>query len=308
MLKKIDFLIIGAQKSGTTSLFHYLRMHPEIFMPSMKEIAYFSDDLKFRKGFEWYLNYYFGSAKYNQIKGEASPQYMAALESPKRIRAYLPGVRLIAILRNPIDRAFSGYSMMVRKKIESKSFAEIIDVQKKHIIYDSEDMLSKKCVIADTDYLQLGMYGAILDHYLKYFKRDQIKIVFTEDLKASPEKIVKGLLKFVGASDQILPSNIGKKYHQGGKLRYQVIQDIMNSSFYQQKLQPVKRFVPKRFKGMGYWVQQWNVIPQRSEIDDVGLREEMSQIFKKDVEFLEDRFKVRVPWQEFITSRETAVL
>lgn len=122
---KVDFLVIGAQKSGTTSLFHYLRAHPRIHIPFVKEIGFFSNERKFRKGVQWYLKH-FSDAEPHQIVGEVSPQYMAHPAAPGRIHSLFPDTRLIAVLRNPIDRAHSAYRMAVRRGGEKRAVEEAL--------------------------------------------------------------------------------------------------------------------------------------------------------------------------------------
>lgn len=119
-INKVDFLVIGAQKSGTTSIFNYLSSHPSIFMPQCKEVCFFTRD--FERGVDWYFSNYFPSAPASSIKGEASPHYMYFKNVPERIASLFPDIKLIAVLRNPITRAYSHYQMTVRRNLEKRSF------------------------------------------------------------------------------------------------------------------------------------------------------------------------------------------
>lgn len=122
---EVDFIVIGAQKAGTTSLFHYLRAHPRIHIPLVKEIGFFSSERKFRKGVAWYLKQ-FADVHPQQIVGDVSPQYMAHPAAPARIHGLFPDTRLIAILRNPVDRAHSGYRMAVRRGGEKRTVEQAL--------------------------------------------------------------------------------------------------------------------------------------------------------------------------------------
>jgi hypothetical protein len=133
---RLDFLVIGAQKAGTTSLFEYLRLHPEIHMPPGKEVPYFSDDGMVAHGWEAYLGQTFAGTDPSLSWGTASPQYMAGAVLmpagpvggapervvPERIRERLPEARLVAILRDPVARAESHHRMMRLRGEEPRSF------------------------------------------------------------------------------------------------------------------------------------------------------------------------------------------
>src|SRR3712207_6690007 len=103
-----DFVIIGTQRGGTTSLYHYLSKHPEVLPALRKEIHFF--DLNFDRGLDWYLAHF---ARQDQpgLVGEASPLYMFHRDVPERVRRVLPNAKFIALLRNPVDRAYSQYQM-----------------------------------------------------------------------------------------------------------------------------------------------------------------------------------------------------
>src|SRR5512134_2872554 len=106
-MKKLDFIIIGAQKAGTTALFRYLRRHPRIYMPLEKEIPFFSDDVLYARGWEQFARRYYGHAPPDRLWGKATPRYMIHPDCPSRIRATMPDTRLIALLRDPIERCIS---------------------------------------------------------------------------------------------------------------------------------------------------------------------------------------------------------
>lgn len=103
-----NFLIVGAARAGTTSLYYYLKQHPDVFMSPKKEIDFFDVDKNFEKGLDWYERYFEGYTGQKAI-GEASPLYMYLEKVPKRIAKVIPDVKLIFILRNPVDRAYSHY-------------------------------------------------------------------------------------------------------------------------------------------------------------------------------------------------------
>ncbi|MEO0854539.1 MAG: sulfotransferase domain-containing protein, partial [Cyanobacteria bacterium J06648_11] len=128
-----NFLIIGAQKAGTTSLYAYLRQHPCVHAPDMRELHYFTHN--FNRGLTWYKSQFpsspvrfFDTVVRRQpfLSGESSPTYLLYPQVPRRVAALIPEVKLIALVRNPVDRAYSHYSMMVRRRFETLSFADAI--------------------------------------------------------------------------------------------------------------------------------------------------------------------------------------
>jgi hypothetical protein len=116
--RNVDFLVIGAQKSGATSLFEYLQCHPELYLPPSKEVSFFVEASKFPRGH---------GADEDKLWGEVCPSYMGHTSAPANIYANRPDMKLVAILRNPIDRAYSHYRMTSRREVENRSFRWAIE-------------------------------------------------------------------------------------------------------------------------------------------------------------------------------------
>ncbi|MGH9436648.1 MAG: sulfotransferase family protein, partial [Terriglobia bacterium] len=112
--RRLNFFVIGAMKAGTTSLHYYLKEHPGLFLPIEKEIPFFAMDELYERGMDWYLDEFFSKAGTGQLLGTVSPPYMLNSKAAERIYRALPDVKLIALLRDPIDRAKSQYKMLVR--------------------------------------------------------------------------------------------------------------------------------------------------------------------------------------------------
>ena len=210
-----NFLIIGAQKSGTTSLFSYLTRHPDIIPPVKKEIHYF--DLNFKKSIDWYKSFF---PKKNEMKdgnvtGEASPQYMLFPHVMPRIKAMLPKVKLIMILRNPVTRAYSHYNHQVRMKREIRSFEEAIAMETERI-KNSYDRIVSGELIKDSNfmhysYLERGKYCYQIENVLKFFDRKNVLIVQNEKFKTNPQAQYDRILNFLGLP--IFSVDFTKKYN-----------------------------------------------------------------------------------------------
>lgn len=187
------YIIAGAMRSGTTALNSYLRQHPEIGVSSDKETHFF--DRNFDKGLDWYRSLFPEEGRFRAV-GEATPNYMFSVTALDRLQETLPDVKLVLILRNPIDRAYSHYwHDRVRNKV-SMDFDEIVQVE----IADQG---------SDFDYLARGMYGKQVDEILKRFPRDSVLIQIFEDMAANPRDVYSTVCRFIGVDDSFDPEGLG---------------------------------------------------------------------------------------------------
>jgi hypothetical protein len=196
-----DFIIIGTQRGGTTSLYRYLSEHPEIGAALRKEVHYF--DRYYDKGLDWYLAH-FPEAGQAPVVGEASPYYLFHPAVPERVRAAIPRGKFIALLRNPVDRAYSQYQMKVRHGFESLSFEEAIAAERERLS-SSDDPLSSAW--RHHYYLGRGLYLDQLQRWLTVFPREQLLIVKSEEMFEEPGRIVQQTLAFLG-----LPPRSSRRY------------------------------------------------------------------------------------------------
>ena len=181
----IDFLGIGAQKSGTSWVYACLYEHPEICSP-IKEIHFFSRP-RFVKGKAWYASH-FNKCETDQKKGEFSTSYLYSKEAPERIKKLYPDVKLIAIVRNPVDRAFSQYRNAIKAgEIEpDRPFSEYVKAE-------------RSCI-------EQGKYAEQLARYYKHFSQAQVLILVYEDSKQDPAQFIKKIYHFLEVDDSFCPS------------------------------------------------------------------------------------------------------
>jgi hypothetical protein len=195
-----DFIILGAMKAGTTSLFYWLKDHPEVQLPEAKELNFFSDDRKWKRGLESYAANYAHVAP-GKVTGEASPAYLFPSNSTKvakRIALALPSVRLIALLREPLSRARSHYQHQVRRAREKRTFHECL-----------ADL--------DSEYVQGSCYAAALAPYYAHFDADQILTVPFAELVGRSDETWFEVLSFLGLHEQSRPTqkhNVTANAHQ----------------------------------------------------------------------------------------------
>ncbi|MBU1156276.1 MAG: sulfotransferase domain-containing protein [Proteobacteria bacterium] len=182
-----SFLVIGAQRSGTTSLFQVLRRHPQVFIPDVKEVNFFFHDNHYRRGVEYYQSVFADAAPSSLAVGEASPGYICKPGVAGRIHELLPSVKLVAVLRNPVDRAYSQYWDNRRFLAEPLSFEQAIDVA-----------LTPEYRHGERGYFSRGAYIDQIESYLELFKREQMLVLIFEDLKKDPEAVFSRCFEFLG--------------------------------------------------------------------------------------------------------------
>lgn len=183
-------LIIGAQKGGTTSLFTYLAQHPDVLPPLTKEVHYF--DFNYSRGTEWYRGRfpYSHRLRHGSLTLDASPYYLVHPLVPQRAAQLLPKVKLVALLRNPVERAHSHYQHEVRGGRESLSFAEAIDKESERLAGEEERLRNDPGYYSFNhhrySYTRRGLYIEQLRHWTQHFPRSQLLIIPSEWLFRDP--------------------------------------------------------------------------------------------------------------------------
>jgi Sulfotransferase domain len=212
-----DFLVIGAQKGGTTALYAYLRWHPAVLGPSWKEVSFF--DRHYRRGARWYRGQFPNAARIALARrrtgsaprvGEASPSYMFHPLAPERVRALVPGVRLIAILRDPVERAFSHYNHERALGREPLTFEQAIEREEARTAGEVERMCADPAYFSHAwwnwTYLARGRYADQLERWLAVFPREQLLALTSEELSARPAEEYARVLAFLGLPPHALDS------------------------------------------------------------------------------------------------------
>ncbi len=194
-----DFLIIGAQKCGTTSLYCYLAEHPQIVTVPHKEVHFF--DLNYDRGLAWYDACFPPSNKPDSIVGEASPYYLFHPQVPARVYQHFREIKLIVLLRNPVDRAISQYYHEVKLGFEKLSLEEAIACEPERLRGEVEKLSTDPNYYSYNHqhytYLSRGRYLEQLQRWQTYFSPDQFLILKTEDLYANPKEILGEVLNFL---------------------------------------------------------------------------------------------------------------
>jgi len=180
-------------------------------MPLKKEIPFFATRIYPKKSINWYKAFFpIKFLKRNNLTGEAYPNTIFHPIAPRRVKEHLPNVKLIILLRNPIDRAFSAWNMHVHEKLSNLSFEEALEKEKRDFIGVREKLLQDENFwrpgYIRYAHLEKGIYVEQLKEWFKFFPKNQILIIRSEDFKADPTKILAEVFDFLELPNQSIPS------------------------------------------------------------------------------------------------------
>ena len=201
-----SFIIGGAPRSGTTYLYNLLDHHPRIFLakPRAPEPKFFLVDEEYSKGLDYYSDRFFADSRKNQIRGEKSANYLESPIVPHRIHQHLPDAKLIFVLRDPVERAFSNYLWSMRNGHETLPFEQAIELEE----HREANYAPNVRFARPFSHVSRGMYSKLLQPYLKLFPKEQIKIVLHDDILSDPAGVTADLMTFIGAPVILPPINL----------------------------------------------------------------------------------------------------
>jgi hypothetical protein len=260
------FLVIGAMKSGTTSLYEYLKAHPQVVMSRKKEPDFFVEELNLRRGMVWYEEQFACASLQAVAFGEASTSYTKYplfRHVPSRIAKAIPDVRLIYLIRDPIERMRSQYL----HELLLGDVREPIDT----------------ALLSDTRYRDFSNYALQLSQYLEYFPREQILVVQAEHLRNDRRAVVRQIGDFIGVSSLEMLSDLDREYHNTSKKRVPrpVLRRIIESTAYV-RMSP---WMPRWVKRFGRERLQAGVPADRGRLSD-QLRYRLEEMVREDVQTL----------------------
>jgi hypothetical protein len=265
------FLLIGASRSGTTTLYHQLREHPDICMPVLKEINFFSQN--WEEGIEWYSNHFIDCDEQKTI-GEASttytwPQYP---DVPSRIASVMPDVQLIYLMRNPIERAFSHYRYYKYQSNINVSFLDAIEQQ--------------------PVYLSASRYAQCIHSYLDCFDRSQLHFILAEEFFSDPDRHLSSLYSFLGVKDDFVPRSIHAKTNASIDATSNSLYSIIKS-FSTKIRRPIEKKLPEHIR-----------IKMRNKFNDLMDKDQKSELSSKERSFLIEEFREDIKELENLMGRK----
>ncbi|MGH9241335.1 MAG: sulfotransferase [Vicinamibacterales bacterium] len=239
-VREPDFFLVGASRAGTTSFWRYLVQHPEIYMPpgsmAEKEPCHFCEVTpKWATAYRDRDNYLglFSQAGDCRVIGEASTPYLVAPEVPGRIRAAYPDAKILVILRNPVDRAFSLYRYLCLIGAEWVSTFEKALLAESSRRRDQRFKHSNPLWYALYEYFHSGLYSAQIERYLSAFPEEQVKVILFDDLERDPLRVIQEVYGFLGVDRSFAPKVIrynGSQFPFSVKLQYLLGRDLDRSA------------------------------------------------------------------------------
>ncbi len=284
-MKKPDFFIVGAPKCGTTTLYHWLKLHPDIFMPEAKEPHYFAQNLSDRycriRTEEQYLSL-FNASQRNVLCGEASVLYGFYPESIKNILKHNPNAKFIFMLRNPVDMAPSYHRQLINNLEEDvTSFENAWSLQKTRMSGNNLPITS-----TDPDLLQYGSKCALGNHLntiVSAIPKSQLLVLFLDDLRDTPQKTYQETLSFLSTEDD--GREDFKKENQAAAIQSRYIKKLLDSPPPWLKL--IKKLIKITGIPIGTLIQSLN----RKQIKPLPLPEhvkkQLADYFETDIQLIE---------------------
>ena len=202
-IERLDFIVVGAQKSGTTALHYFLRKHPQIALPERQELHFFDDDEIFSRPVDYDLLHRqfrpvagstllrFATAR-QAIAGEVTPSYLYWKPAMERIWNYNRQIKLVILLRNPIDRAFAHWNMQRFKDREPLGFLDALKEEPRRI---AQPLTIESRRFA---YVDRGFYSGQLERVFKFFPREQVHFVKFEDFRDRKQETLDRIFEFLG--------------------------------------------------------------------------------------------------------------
>jgi hypothetical protein len=280
-------------KAGTTSVYRYLEQHPDVFVSANKEPGFFAyengrlqwsgpHDQQWRAGlrpvrWEQYLEHFSG-ARGESAVGEASALYLCDEVAPARIRHYLPQARLIAILRHPVDRAYSAY-LMKRRRAERLSFADALA---------AEPLRIAEGWGYGWQYAALGRYVEPLRRYRRLFPREQLEVVLYDDLADDPGGLMRRLYRYLGVDDSFEP-DVSTRYQSARLTRWRAFDAWMAS--HATARARLKRYFPgESARRLYHFVDRLNQRFNRRPAPELSaeLRADLTERFRDEILALQD--------------------
>ncbi len=275
------FLIAGAAKSGSTTLWNFLKAHPQVYMAPMKEVNFFITDVwwaRNEKGMDWYSNL-FREVEGVKAYGEASINYMSRPELAELIHQALPQVTLLFILRDPVDRIYSQYWYERQEGTQLPGFDSF--VRQRHTLLK--------------EWIWGSRYDLHLKRFLNLFPEQQIRVILFSDLKRNPDQLVKNLYRAVGVDEEFSPQNLTARLNPTRRVHSVLLQRLIvrtESLAYPISLPP---FIQRPMHRLRKSLRKANsssisIPPMKAE-----QRAELLQEFSGTIDFIEQFLKRPLP-------------
>ena len=270
-MKKIDLMIVGAQKAATTSLKNYLGEHPDIKTHIQTEFSYFIEDAEYSQTYESVYKRYFGEEIQGKVVAKSAVMYVYE-KALSRLLAHNKECHLLYLLREPVDRAYSAYTMEVSNGWMKRDFRETVDAIAKE---EYEDIMYRL-------FIQFGLYADYLETIYKYFPRQNVHIVLLENLKKYPNKICSDIFKVLEVDKTFTP-NHGAIHNSTKQSKSPLLTSLIMNLRKEGNIakRTAKAILPySTFTKIGYQISSFNKSASKYEKLDESVRSELKKFFR----------------------------
>ena len=283
---KLDFVGIGAPRTGTTWISTMLEEHPEICMADQKEIHFFSIDKLYNSGSK-YLSDRFTHCNKLEVLGEWSVDYLYSKEAAKRIYKHNPNIKILVCLRDPIERAYSHFLLQKYSAVISPfySFTDAVSGSDKH------------------SYIERGRYARYLQHYLSIFPKENVKVIIYEEFTKNPKESIKSIYAFLRTRTDFTPRSLEKNidYRSKNKFRSLILESIVNKLTFLYKKSGIKKFL--RIIGVRYILNLMHRLNYRSNLQKF----EKPDLEPETIVYLKERYANDIERLETLLGRKIEV-
>jgi hypothetical protein len=267
-----DFFLVGAAKAGTTSLFQYLIQHPSIYIPDIKEPHYFSE--YYDRGASYYntiADYLrlFSACPEGALAGDASTSYLYSVTAAERIRELNPQAKIMAVLRNPVDRAYSFYWYNRRNFVEELSFEDALQKEPERITEGAHYRFH---------YVRSGIYSPQVQRYIDAFGHGSVRIYLFEDLRDAPA-LVRDIFSFLGVNASHFVDT-HRQFNPSGPVRSPLL-----GRFLQNRFPRLRRTFPGTARTVKHTLMRYNV--KEPPPMSATARRQLTRVFHEDILRLE---------------------
>jgi len=253
-----NFFILGAAKAGTTSLYYYLRQHPQVFLSEVKEPHFFDYDPFYAEGLEAYVSRHFSRSWGFPARGEATPRYFYDYKKviPRMLNAFGPfPPRFIVLLRDPVERAWSHYLHRRRNCTETETFERALELEEGRLKQNPEVWAG---------YFNQGLYAKQLEEWFRHFPRDRFLIGLTEDLQARPTELLENICSFLGVGPPA-ELDVSDIKNPASEPRIRFIMKFLRRPSLVRKF--VKRLLPRHTQlGLSWYIRKINLRPYANSL------------------------------------------
>lgn len=296
-LRLPNFVVGGAPKCGTTSLYFYLAQHPDVFLPARKELHYFSykqllsntagpgdfEALRNICGDRITYEGHYAMAGTQRAIGEISPSYLYYGEASRRINEELGKIKILFMLRDPTEKAYSQYMHQVRQNLESLSFEDALDAEEERRRAGWSDIWR---------YAESSLYAERVQRYVDVFGFRNVKVIVFEEFISDTTNVLRSILEYLGV-DIHVPINTSGVYNKTGEPRSRILGMVLS------RPNPLKwalrQIFPERLRTR-ISLAMLRLNTGRKETLSEDLRERLKAYFREDVEHLEEVLARRLPW------------